>query len=259
MRFLIIYGLSVYSIICSFVVAIPIFILFLEEPFQLGYYFPFIMLKSSNVFLAVIVSTAVNIWWTILIWRSYLLTFHINLAFMHTFKTTIIYLISSNNLKNSNGNGLVKLQNTLFIYSKLRILTTIFNSVYGTLYVPPVKSLFGSTIILTTLLAIRLATKDDVAVRVCGVSMFFCVTAILTIFITFTAMVNEWSRKLENFLRKRQEVEIFSSKLSRRLLRAFEVEAVKSGGFYEITKLTCLTVLGLISNMTGSVVGTDVN
>lgn len=66
-------------------------------------------------------------------------------------------------------------------------------------------------------------------------------------------MVNERSRKLENFLRKRQEVEIFSSKLSRRLLRAFKVEAVKSGGFYELTKLTCLTVLGLISNMTGSV------
>lgn len=246
------FGLSAYSIISVSTIILPIFILFLEEQFKFGH-LPFFLLKATNFYLAVIVSITVDIWYVFMIWGAYLLTFHINLAFMHTFKTTVqLILMTSNNRKSS----LAKLQETMLIYSKLRILTTTYNTLYGALYVTPIKSMFGSMIILSALLSIRLATRDDMAARVCGISMFVLVTGIVIVFLTFTAMVNEWSINLENFLRQkygRGEGMLSSRKFSRRLLRSFKAEAVKSGNFYNIKRLTCLTVLGLYSNMTASV------
>lgn len=206
------------------------------------------------------IGLVVDLWHILLMWGSYLINLHVNLAFMHTFKTTIEGMLSRSfrrsskrvNESNFSALGLYskldRLQDQMLIYSKLRILTAIYNNVYGALYVPSVKSCCAMIIVMSVFISIRLAPVSSPLVGIFGALCTFMCAFGMTIFIMFMAMVNEFSVKFGKYLKRVPKNGAFA----RRLVRSFREEAVKSGQFYNIQRITCLTVLGLTSNMCGS-------
>ncbi len=235
--------------------------IFQKDFWQLGSFaYHSILYCGGNEILATIIGLVVDVWHLLLMWGSYLINFHVNMAFMHTFKTAIEVMLSSSFRKSSKivvGNHLSalglysksgRLQDQMLIYSKLRILTTMYNNVFGALYVPSVKSCCAMVIVMSVFISIRLAPVSSPLVGIFGVLCTFLCTSGVTMFIMFMAMVNEYSVKFGKYLKRTPK----NGSFERRLVRSFREEAVNSGQFYQIKRVTCLTVLGLISNMCGS-------
>lgn len=204
--------------------------------------------ESGNDTLASVIGVGVDMWEMFHAWGGFLFSFHLNLAFMHTFKSAI-QLILDNRLQQKETSRSSRLTEKVFIYRKLRILTTVFNNVFGMTYIPASKTMMGLMISGSVVVSVRLAPRSHMLVGLFGVSMGLIGIACMSMFIIFTAMVNEYSLKFKNHLNCGE----FYGNQARRVLRAFRVEAVKSGGFYAIQRNTCLTVLGLIANMCGSI------
>lgn len=76
------------------------------------------------------------------------------------------------------------------------------------------------------------------------------VTFALLMFIGFTALINDCCKRFSVFIKGKEKL---YTKYGRTLIKAYKIIAVTSGGMYSIEHLTCLTVLGIISNVSGSV------
>lgn len=196
------------------------------------------------------------------------LCFHINLLYMQTFKTGIELILRRRQVSKARqkllNNGKVEmhlsfqgkeqlgtrnLRQDLQTYSNLRILSTLYSETFGNTFVPTLFSMLATMVILGMLLGIRLSHNDPVIITL-GLSLWICGSAVLILFSTFTSMVHEYSKKLEKNLKQRRCT--LRSKEARRLVKAFKVEVVRSGCFYPIRRNTCLTMLGLLANVAGS-------
>lgn len=238
----------------SFTVMPVIYYMFQKDFWQLGSYVYRIILRlcPSSPITGVIASCLgmlTDILNQYLVYGSFLITLHMNMAFMDSFKTTVKLILQ--NLRRGSGTlrKIGRLEECLFIYSKFRILTTVYNNVFGLLYVPTVKSALSLMTVVSVFISVRLSKGSPPLVGLFGITCAIICISALAIFILFTAMIYEYSVKIKNNLRHGN----FQSKISRRLIRAFRVEAVKSGNFYDIQGMTCLTVLGFLSNLCSSV------
>lgn len=256
LAFLVVY--SIFSV-TSF---IPVTILFMDNVWQLGSHFCRAILTICGYqfkHVALLLGVIIDLWQLGGCWAAGLMMFQLNLVFMHTFKTSV-RLIMENKLKRrwsmistaevpgSKSILLSRLREDMLIYSKLRVLTTAYNDIWGMVYVGQFKSLLAACIVEFTFIAVRL--PHDPLILLVGISTAGICVAVLAVLITFFAMVNEYSLKLKEDLLSRKLGKI---KEARRIINAFRVEAVKCGNFYIIKRMTCLTVLALISNLTGSV------
>lgn len=245
------YYLCAQCLTSSCTLMVGIYYHFRQDYWQMGSYFYRIVLllthgstkDTSNDLTASLIALLVDMWVLFYAWGSWMISMHLNLCFMHTFKTTLAQMMRMTIQQNTGS-----LLEQMFIYSKLRILTTVFNQVYGKLYIPFIKSFMGMMISAGVLISVRLAPKSDLLVGIFGFTIVTSCTIVMALFISFTAMPNEYSEKFYKFLKKRK----FHGAVGRRLVRAYKVEAVLSGDFYKITRMTCLTVLGLLSNLCGS-------
>ncbi len=137
----------------------------------------------------------------------------------------------------------------LLIYRKLRIVTGLYNEVFGNVFVSPFKANLGLGIVASVFNLVRLSSVSPV-ILVFGALICLCCTGVLVVFISFMSMVNQYSIKLGA---RFGGGGLTLSKEGRRLARSFKVESVKSGIFYDIKKITCLTFLGMVGNLAGSV------
>ncbi len=220
---------------------------------QKGYWqmgsFVYHALSTRMPKIAVFFGMLFNEWHFSYVCGTFYFSFHISLAFMHTFKTTMVKTMEMDN--KAGQRPLKLLQEQMLIYSKLRIVTTLYNDVYGKLYVPSLKAILGIMLVQSVFISVRLSGTGGTSgmlVTTFGIAGVVISIVVIPLFVGFMAMVNEYSKRFLGFLRKRGHGE-----LGRRLVRSYRIEAVRSGGMYTIEKLTCLTVLGLISNLCGSV------
>lgn len=243
---------------------VPLFIIFREGMWLVGTYFYYLTLGifPSRTVLAVTLGVMVDTWHLAGMQGSLALALYINMSFLFTFKTTVDHILSRKRkpvdkkklVNKRRSRRLREFLEDLQIYSKLRILTTMYNKSFGTLYIPPVKTMLGMIIVQSVFITIRLTGK---AKDMNGTLILFgfgstCVligTGILFMLTTFTAMVHTYSTKLWRNLKGRVTAR---RKYTGRLLASFKVEAVKSWNFYEIRKVTCLTVLEILMNVTTS-------
>lgn len=231
-----------------------IFYFFRKEHWQLGSNIYRLVLwiqnnPEDNDTLASVLALCVDMWTLAHAWGAYLLSFNLNLWFMHTFKTTIkLMMITESKFGRNIGSEKV-FQEKLLIYSKLRILTTVFNDVYGMTFIPMTKTIMGILLAGSIFITVRLAPRSGLLIGMFGGCCAVVCVVIQTMFIIFTAMVNEYSVKFRLYARSNG----FSGKWAKRALKAYKVEAVKSGEFYNIQRITCLTVMGMISNLCGSI------
>lgn len=141
------------------------------------------------------------------------------------------------------------LEEQMSTYSKLRILVTVYNNVYGRSFVSVMKATCAIQTVQSVFVCVRLSAGGGLLVLAFGLTcLLIAVSAIIT-FVSFLAMVNDYSGKLKGFLRNQK----FHGKLARRILNAYRVESVKSGSFYGIKRVTCLTLFALISNLSSSI------
>lgn len=222
---------------------------------QQGYWqmgsFVYHALSQTMPNIAVLLGMLFNEWHFSYICGTFYFSFYINLAFMHTFKAAIVKMME---MENKVGQRSLKLlQEQLLIYSKLRIVTTLYNDVYGKLYVPSLKAILGIMLVQSVFISVRLSGlggASGMLVTMFGIAGVVISIVVIPLFVGFMAMVNEFSKRFLRYLRKRGH---FHGEIGRRLVRSYRIQAVRSGGMYTIEKLTCLTVLGLISNLCGSV------
>lgn len=169
----------------------------------------------------------------------------INSVFISSIFTFLYVFHSSHNTWRKRS---CSLQQKLMSYQKFRVLVTVYNNSLGSYYVPPLTTLAGILSISGLFMAIKLAHLKNFIVTVCGILTFVSCGSILAIITTLCGCVHSNCQKLvihvNNFG--------YKGSLERRVLRSFKVEAVKSGNFYEIRKVTSLTVLGMVSNVAGS-------
>lgn len=215
----------------------PIFYIFREQPFQYGY-FAYKLLKPWNEKLAVFVLYCAGIWFGFIIWEAFMLMMLVSVLHMLIFQATVHYLSLM-------ADDLLK---CIKIYSTLRIMQKLYNNSYGAQYVPLVKIIFSLLAILGAVLSIRLA-DGRVALVLCGATFLVFMGCALIVFVSFSAIINQHSLKLKRTLTSQHKG---LRKYSRCLLRAYKVVAVSSGGMYDIQKLTCVTVLGFLSNSTAT-------
>lgn len=249
-------GLVVYCLTLQIFVVTPILLMFQQGVWQLGSHVSrgILWIDPDNNMLALIIGLAVDHWHITHMQSPGMLVVHFNMSFMHTFKTSI-HKILERQLKpatTSVQRSLRYLQEDMRTYSKLRILTTLYNSIYGDLYVFPFKMLMATCLVLMATITVTSARQGGHSfLLLFGALCNSLCTTFLIVFTTFMAMVNEYSVKLLKNLRTRRECQ--ATCLGRRLIKSFKVEAVRSGNFYGIQRISCLTLLGLISNLIGSV------
>lgn len=191
-----------------------------------------------------------DVWFCFYVWGTYFLSLHINLIYMHTFKTALNQIIDSGTRKCANFGSLKQLQEQFFIYSKLRLLTNTYNKVYGNLYVPNIKTVFSIMLVQALFITVRLSGRGGFLVAFFGGSCSVVGLVFIVMFVEFTAMVSESSEQFYRWIR--QNNKNMYGPYGRKLINSFKVEAVKSGNFYKIQKITCLTVLGFLGNLCGS-------
>lgn len=237
-------------------VLIPIYIMFQDGLFLLGSH-AYRLILWINLFgpfyskyIAMGTGVLVDLWNILGMQGAPTLVIYINMTFLHTFKATIRQILVRE-VKRFGGGQMTKLHEDLLIYSKLRVLTTMYNNVFGQMYISPITTALSITIMQAVIIAVRLTNGGENLFLVAfGITVAVVCASILVIFMVFMAMVNEYSLKLKRNILKREIVQ--RNALARKLVKSFKVEAVKSGNLYPVKKLTCLTLLGMLANMTGS-------
>ncbi len=114
---------------------------------------------------------------------------------MITLKSTIVELTQRELTK-------THFYNCIHIYSTFRIINTLYNRVYGTVYLPPAQALFSVNAVVSAVLCIRFSSKNDIPFIICGGSFLIFLVFGLMLLLPFTAMVNQYSIKLEKYVKK---------------------------------------------------------
>lgn len=247
-------GISCFAMQCF--ILTPILLMFQHQSWQLGSHFSRLVLWIAPDYnmLAIIIGLAVDHWHLNVIQGPGVLLIQINMSFMHTFKTCIGKILNRQ-LKTPPANvaaSLRCLQEDMRIYSKLRILSNLYNNIFGALYVFPFKVILTFFLVMMVTITVTVAGQGgDLFLLLFGFVCTFVCTVFAITFTTFMAMVNEYSVKLRKNLMTRRECQ--ATCLGRRLVNSFKVEAVWTGSFYGIQRISCLTLLGLTSNLTGSI------
>lgn len=249
-------GFGAASFAVQVVILIPISLMFQHEVWQLGSHFSrFILWIAPNQkLIAATVGVLVDQWHLTVIQGPNLLVVHISTSFMHTFKTSVEKILQRQLKSTSTGvsKSLQCLQEDMQIYSKLRILTTLYNGIFGAIYVFPFKVMMAFFLVLIATITATVAGQGGhLFILFFGAVCTTVGTIFLVIFTAFMAMVNEYSAKLLKNLKMRRECQ--ATPVGRRLIQSFKVEAVRSSSFYAIRRISCLTLLAFIANLTGSV------
>ncbi len=145
-------------------------------------------------------------------------------------------------------NSLKSLERKIQAYNQLHILTTIYNHSYGVSYIPYLTSMCGVIFVQGVIILIRLAYLNNFLITSCGALCILCCGMILLLITTLTSSVHENSSNFVNHINSTSA----KGKLEKRLVYSLKVVSVKSGQFYEIRKNTCLTALGMLVNVSGS-------
>lgn len=256
------------SILSFFIILIPLFLLFQNGTWQLGSYIYRLILWCIppesvwySEYVAMALGVQVDVWHCFTALSAATLNIYASLTFMHTFKITIQQILLRRQKRlpshqtGKEGGYLKLLQEDILIYSKLRILTTMFNAVYGAFYISPITGALICIGVEGVFIAVRLSDGGhNLFMVLFGFACGLAGVAILILFTVFMAMVNDFSVKFKRAITKGKVVQRRQSyKTERRYGRAVRVEAVTSGSFFQVKKVTCLTVLGMMANVTGSV------
>lgn len=136
-------------------------------------------------------------------------------------------------------------------YNKLRIVTVQMNNTYCCIYYPVVNSVVGAMTIEAIFMTVKFIDLDNLFIRGFGIVAIVTGGLFLVLVTAFTASVNETALQFHKFLR--QSVLIVNvNKVMHKIFRSVRVESLKCGEYYEIRKVTCLTLLGIVTNVAGS-------
>lgn len=134
-------------------------------------------------------------------------------------------------------------------YNQLRIMITMFNNAYSSAYYPMVNTVLGTLTILGVFMALKLLYLKSVLITGFGIMTIFCCGILLVVITSLTATVNENSTQYRQFLIKDK---VYSQQFARKHLKAYKLMSIRCGEYYDIRKITSLTLLGMVINIAGS-------
>ncbi len=106
----------------------------------------------------------------------------------------------------------------------------------------------GVIFVQGVIILIRLAYLNNFLITSCGALCIICCGIVLLVITTLTSSVHESSLTFVEHIYSTSA----KGKLERRLVNCLLVVSVNSGQFYEIHRNTCLTALGMLVNISGS-------
>ncbi len=230
-------------------VLIAIHVFYLKEQWQFGsfVYHSILYFYPDKKLISFVSGVCFDIWFILYITAAIFLMLQVNLSFMFTVKTTIVKIMALGLKKNTPQK---RLEEQFVIYSQLRILKNLYNNVFGKIFIPGLKLTLGIMVVQSVFVTVRLASKEGLVVLALGILGGIVQSVVLLMFIGFTALVNDYSKQLLMYIRRNEGL---YTKYGRLLMKSYKIIAVTSGGMYNIEQVTCLTVLGIISNVCGSV------
>ncbi|CAL8145192.1 unnamed protein product [Orchesella dallaii] len=141
-----------------------------------------------------------------------------------------------------------ELQQKLSIYQQLTVLYTLYNDSFGTHYIPFISSATGTGVVQGIFMTIKMAYLANVFITGLGILCFTVCGSVLMLVTTLTAGIHEQSSQFLCHIKAHG----YRGKCARRIVRAIHVVTVRSGSLYDIKRITTLTVLGMLANVSGS-------
>ncbi|CAL8145189.1 unnamed protein product [Orchesella dallaii] len=117
------------------------------------------------------------------------------------------------------------------------------------IYVPYISSATGFGFVQGIFMTVRMAYMANVIITGLGILCILICGSILLVVTTIAGTINEQSLMFVRHVKGKG----YRGSLGRRIVRAFKIVSVKSGNLYEVKRLTSLTVLGMLANVSGSV------
>lgn len=190
--------------------------------------------------MATAVQIFIDMWITYQCWGAFIFAMHITLHYIQTYKVTLNYLVATN----------VNVQNSIRFYSELRVISTVFNATFGRTYLPNAQIYLAFLVCSGIFIAVKLTDSGYWFLRIMGVNCSISSSIILVVFIAYLAMVSETSLRFRSSLKQSQIMQ--HTKEMRKLFQKVKVESITIGNFYIVEQITCLTGLGILSNICGS-------
>lgn len=148
-------------------VTVPLFIMFQDGVWLLGSHASRVVLwlnlfgsfYSKNF--AMGTGVLVDLWNVLGMEGAPTLVIYINMTFLHTFKATIHQILVRQVSRSGGERQMGNLQEDLLIYSKLRILTSMYNNVFGQMYISPMTTALSITTVEAVIIAVRLTNGGE--------------------------------------------------------------------------------------------------
>ncbi|CAL8145180.1 unnamed protein product [Orchesella dallaii] len=222
-----------------------IFIIFREDAWNHGSnVYKLFQFMGSPLIISIGAGSIMEAYYFFTVWGVFILEMYFNIIFFQAFTITV------GQLTNPSAKTFSEMYQNYKSYNQLRLLLSLYNNTFGRLYIPYVTSCFGTICVLGVFVSIKLAYLRDVIIMITGIFSIFFFGPVVLVLTTFTGWIHENSKKVKRHLNSQGQG--FSGKLARRILRAVKVVAVKSGNFYDIHKITSLTLLGMLANFSVS-------
>lgn len=206
------------------------------------------MLDNSvkNKILISVIAIFIDGWSRVFVYGTFLLSLHINLATLDTFRTAVKLIVCRTNSTNFRCKQM-ELKEFRQIYHQLSILIIIYNNVFGKEHVPVVKTALGAIAVVCVFMSVRLSSLSFAGIF--GLAMVPVSIASLAIFTLFNSMVYESSNAFRMFLRAKE----YKTKQAQTMVSSMKLVAVRSGNFYEIRRESCLVTLDIVANICATV------
>jgi len=177
------------------------------------------------------------------LWGVFIAAVYINILVFQCINLSFKQLLTSSEVTSR-----TQLYSKLLAYQQLRILIALFNNTFGFYYIPYITTAFGLMFIIGMFMVVKLTfLKSFIVVALGGISIVFC-GIFISLLTALAGSVHSSSRKFLRNLKSQQH----KGNFSKCVMKAVKIMAVKSGCLYEIHMETSLTLLGLLVNISGS-------
>lgn len=141
-------------------------------------------------------------------------------------------------------------------YTKLRVVSIMYNQSLGISFLPFFKTTLGISFVATLFTVVKLFFLKNVFIIVMNSVCVVVITIVLMILTNLCAQLHEQSLQLfQDMVAKK-----CSGKRVQKLLRSYKILGVEVGNYYQIHRITPITLLAMVSSATMNLlISVDIN
>jgi len=203
--------------------------------------------KVETQSFATIISGVFEYWFVITNLGGVMLQIYINLLFLHTMSTSLKSLRKMIDNKGTRQQIKQKFLKVTKAYAKLQLLSSLYNETLGQHFLARFQFSLGWMCVASAFAFVKLLPLGDMLISVMSGTSIPVLLLMLYTLSKFCSNIHTECSELKRFLMSRR---VPYCKEVKRELEAFRVVGVKIGSFYCVHRGTPLTLLGMCSNTT---------